>query len=32
MAFDLQILLFSATMVICAVLTTVLVIRHERRY
>ncbi|OIQ86117.1 hypothetical protein GALL_320200 [mine drainage metagenome] len=31
MPFDLQILLFSATMVTCAALTTALVIRHERR-
>jgi hypothetical protein len=31
MTFDVQILLFSATMVICAVFTTALVIRHERR-
>ncbi len=32
MSFDLQILLFSATMVICAAFTTALVILHERRY
>jgi hypothetical protein len=32
MSFDLQVLIFSATMIVCAVLTTALVIRHEKHY